>query len=223
MEPKKLKKPKGIAEFLEKKFPTFEFTEHWLQMFGEPEKNFRMLIKGREKNGKTTWTLFFTKYLSQFGKVYYNSHEEGISKTLQNAMQACNMLEVAGKVMILHKESVEDLEQRLEASGSPRFVVLDSADYMKLTEDQYKKLIHKFPNKSFIIISWSDTKDEPLSAHAKRIAKRVDIVVTIKNYTVYAKSRFLTEDSPQQQPHKFDRKGKHTPVTTIQPQQTLFA
>jgi hypothetical protein len=174
-----MKKALGINDFLELKFHDYPFEGVWADSFGAPEKN-----------GKTDFTLKLCKYLAQWGKVHYNSHEEGRSKTLQAAFRRNNMQEVSGRVMLLHKEPFEMLMERLAKKGSPRFVVIDSLDYMEITDNEFKTLVDRFPRKSFVFLCWCDTKENPLLNSAKMIAKRVDIKVLVKKYTAYPTSRF---------------------------------
>ncbi len=190
MEPKALKKATGVSDFMAMKFDDYPFADQWADAFGQPEKNFKMIIYGPEKNGKTDFCLKLCKYLAQWGKVYYNSHEEGKSKTLKDAFIRNTMQDVAGRVMLLHKEPFTDLMQRLAMKGSPRFLVIDSLDYMEITEKQYKTLVSTFPRKSIIMLSWEDTKQKPLRDASKKIAKRVDIVAYVKGGIVYPTSRF---------------------------------
>jgi nucleoside-triphosphatase THEP1 len=185
-----MKKALGINDLLAINFDDYPFDGQWEQAFGRPEKNFKMLITGPEKNGKTDFMLKLTKYLAQWGKAYINSHEEGRSKTLQEAFRRNDMQHVSGKVMLLHKEPFDTMMQRLAKKASPRFLVIDSLDYMELTDKQFKTLIDRFPRKSFIFLCWADTKDHPLLDSAKMIKKRVDITVLIKNRTCYPTSRF---------------------------------
>jgi hypothetical protein len=209
----KLKKALGINDFMDLKFHDYEFTGSWLAMFGKPERNFKMLIYGPEKNGKTDFTMKLCKYICQFGKVYYNSHEEGRSKTLQGTLVRNEMCDVAGKVLFLHKESIDELVLRLKKAGSPRFVVIDSVDYMEITEKDYKRLVDTFPKKSFILISWIDKQGNPLTTHAQRIAKRVDIKVFVKDLTAIPVSRFSDETNG----NKAWKFGNKTPAPGSQP------
>ena len=70
----------GITEFLDRKFDTYPFDGQFKDTFGEPEKNFKMIVYGKPGNGKTEFGFQLTKYLAQFTRVYYNSFEQGISK-----------------------------------------------------------------------------------------------------------------------------------------------
>jgi hypothetical protein len=103
----------GMADFLGKKFDTFKFEGRWAAMLGEPEKNFKMCIWGASGNGKTDFCVQFSKYLTQFGKVYYNSFEEGVSKSLQAAFNRHDMMDVKGKIIVGDRETFPEVMQRL--------------------------------------------------------------------------------------------------------------
>jgi len=184
-----MKKAWGINDFLAKKFKTYKFDGLWLESFGEPEINFRMLIPGQKKNGKTNFAIMLAKYLAGFGKVLYNSHEQGISKTLQDVIKIYNLQEVAGKIMF-QKYTFEEMVQYLSQKGSPRFVIIDSQHYMKLTIDQYKRLVELFPRKSFIVICWGDKSGEPKGDAAEALSFMVDIICPIVHFVAYPRSRF---------------------------------
>ena len=184
-----MKKAVGINDFLERQFKELPFEGIWLDTFGTPERNFRMLIPGQPKNGKTDFCIKFAKYICQWGKLLYNTWEQGVSKTLQDAIRRNNMQEVSGKIMF-HQLTFEDLITYLKAKGSPRFIIIDSRDYMNLTADQYKTLIELFPRKSFIVICWGDKDGKPKGTHAEAISFMVDIICPVIKFTAYPQSRF---------------------------------
>lgn len=179
----------GVTQFLNKTFDTFEFSHKWKETIGEPEKNFVAIIYGQSGNGKTDFAVKFAKYLASFTKVDYFSFEEGISKTLQEAIKRNNMKEVAGKIMFIDKTSFTDMIARLSTRGSAKIVFIDSLDYMNLTTQQFKQLRKKFPRKAFVIISWSKS-GEPKSQYAKDIKYMSDVKVRVNNFKAYPVSRF---------------------------------
>jgi len=179
----------GIKQFLEKEFDCWEFEGDWKLSLGKPEKNFKMCVYGDSGNGKTSFCIKLAKYLAGFTRVYYNSFEEGISKTLQDALVRENMMEVQGKVVFGDKESFKEVIARLKRRNSPRICFIDSRDYMKLTTDQYKELIKLFPRKSFILICWSKS-DSPKGEYGKDIEYMADIKIKVTNYIAEVRSRF---------------------------------
>lgn len=178
----------GITDFLNRKFDTYDFDGQFLTSFGEPEKNFTMIVYGHPGNGKTEFCLQLAKYMAQFTKVYYNSFEQGISKTLQDGLKRNNMQEVAGRVMF-GKETFQEMVARLKRRNSGGMVVIDSRDYLNLTTEQYKKLIELFPRKSFIVVCW-ESAGKPKGEYAKGIEYMVDIKVHVRNFKAYPRCRF---------------------------------
>lgn len=186
---KKRKRAIGVQDLLKKQFVTYDFAGPWLASFGEVERNFRMLIYGESGNGKTEFVVQLAKYLANFGKVYYNSFEQGVSKSLQAAFLRNDMEEVQGRLIIGDKDSYYELERRMAARNSPKFCIIDSIDYMELKTEQYKQLVQKFPHKAFIMICWSVGKHPKLQV-SKDIEYMVDIKVRVHEYKAYPRSRF---------------------------------
>lgn len=154
----------GITDFLNRKFDYYPFEGIWQAHLGLPEKNFRMIVFGHPGNGKTEYCMQLTKYMARFTRVYFNTFEQGISKTLQDSLIRNTMQEVSGRA-IFAKETVDEMTERLRIKGSPMVVVIDSRDYINLTTEQYKKLIKAFPRKSFIIVCW-ESAGKPKSQYA---------------------------------------------------------
>lgn len=179
----------GVTEFLSKKFVEYEFTDKWLLAMGKPETNFKMIIYGKPKNGKTEFCIQFAKYMTAFGKVLYNSFEQGHSKSLQDAFVRQNMKEVSGKIIVTHKEKYEEMFIRLRKKKSPNIIFIDSLQYVKLTVEQWKELIEKFPKKVFIVISHA-SGDEPKGSSAEAIQYDVDISVLVKGFAAHCQGRF---------------------------------
>lgn len=172
----------GVKAFMEKNFDTFAFEGEWLDSFGEPEKNFKMLLYGPSGEGKTELSVKFAKYMANFGKVYYFSFEQGISKTLQDAIIRNQMDEVSGKVIFLSGGSFEELMQYVKKSRA-KTIFIDSLDYMKLTVEQFKILIKTYPKKAFIIVAWAKN-GTPKSQHAKDIEFMCDIKSLVDKFRI---------------------------------------
>lgn len=179
----------GVTDFLNKKFDEFDFTGQWLEAMGKPEKNFKAIIFGRPKNGKTEFCIMFAKYLTAFGKVLYNSFEQGHSKSLQDAFRRQNMAEVKGKIIITHKERYEVMYRRLKIKKSPNIVFIDSVQHLRITKEQWIELISDFPKKVFIVISHGQG-DEPKGEIADFIGFDVDIKVLVKGFCAYCQGRY---------------------------------
>ncbi|MEO0337601.1 MAG: hypothetical protein AAF242_00160 [Bacteroidota bacterium] len=179
----------GINQLLNKKFVTYDFDGKWLESFGRPERNFKAVVYGESGNGKTDFCIKLAKYMTNFGKVYYNSFEEGISQTLQEAAIRNNLQDVVGKMIIGNKEGFDSVMKRMKSRNSPVICFLDSRDYMQLTERQYVKLTEANPKKAFVIICWS-SNGKPRGEHAKKMLYMADIKIKVSDFKAYPRCRF---------------------------------
>lgn len=179
----------GVNELYSKKYPTLEFTGKWRESFGEPATNFRMIVWGASGQGKTNFVLQLCKYLTQYGRVGYDSLEEGDSKSIQQAFINQNMIDVKGKIILIDRERVPALMERLKKRKSPRIVVIDSIQYTNMTYEDYKLLKETFPRKIFIFISHADGK-EPDGKAAKQIRYDCDIKVHVSRFRAHITSRY---------------------------------
>lgn len=179
----------GITDFLNRKFDTHPFAGAWLDSFGEPEKNFRAIVYGKPGNGKTEFCLQWAKYLAGFTKTYFNSFEQGISKTLQDALRRNRMVEVAGRITFGNQESFDEMMTRLASKNGPMVVFIDSRDYINLTANQFKTLIDTYPRKAFILICW-EANGKPKGEHGKSIEFMCDIKIHVSQFVAHPRSRF---------------------------------
>jgi predicted ATP-dependent serine protease len=194
----------GVKQIMSKKYQTMSLPDEWIEALGEISNPFRWLVFGLPKNGKTTFVLMFCKAMALMGyKVYYNSMEEGDSKTMQDAMVRVKLDEVPnGKFILGDRDSIHDMILKLKKNKA-LIVVLDSRDYAKLTTDQYKLLTSTFPRKCFIIVCWEQSK-KPLGKYAKDIEFMVDMVTHVSDHIATTNGRFgaqlkfdVWEDKPR--------------------------
>jgi len=183
-----MKRAVSVHQLLKKKFEIMPFTGVWFDTFGKPELSGSWIFWGNSGNGKTRFVLQLAKYLSQFGKVVYNTLEEGARLSMQKAVRETNMLEVAKVFQILNKENMDDLRERLSKQKSPRIIIIDSIQYTELNKKTYKKLISDFPKKLFIFISHAEGK-HPDGRLAKSVRYDADIKGFIEGYKLTATSR----------------------------------
>lgn len=181
----------GVSQIINKNYHTLPFEGQWKDTFGLPSDPFHMLVYGHPKNGKTTFMMRFAKYLAiHFGKVFYSSIEEGDTKTTQDAFVREQMIEIPdGRFMLGDQYFFNDLVEYLAKPNRGKFVFIDSRDYMKLTAQQYIKLITLYPHKSFIIICWEQA-GKPAGKFAKDIEYMVDVVVHVHDFKAKSRGRF---------------------------------
>ena len=78
------KRALSVRDVLAYKPRLLEFGK-WLASIGKPELTGSWMIWGNSSNGKTSFCLQLAKYLSKFGRVAYNSLEEGMTGTIQRS------------------------------------------------------------------------------------------------------------------------------------------
>ena len=179
----------SVDNLLKSSFKEAVFTGEWADLLREPELAGSWIIWGGSGSGKTNFAMQLAKELCQFGKVLYNSIEEGKSKSLKMAVQRQNMKEVARRFTALNKEPMSELIKRLEKRKSPSIVFIDSIQYAQITLTDYIDLRKKFPKKLFVWISHEDGK-EPDGKLAKKVLYDSDIKIRIEGFRAFATSRF---------------------------------
>lgn len=183
----KLRKAVSIAEIMSKKFKDISFTGDWQTLLGEPEMSGMWIIWGQSFNGKTSFCLQLAKELTKYGKVLYNSMEEGVRKSMREAIVRNHMQEV-GKRFHLVNESIEDLKLRLDRRRQAEIIFIDSLQYSDLNKAEYKKLKADFPNKLFILVSHAEGK-QPKGRFADFVRYDCDIKIRVEGYKAFCMSR----------------------------------
>jgi hypothetical protein len=178
----------SVQNVLDAKFKTLDFDGVWKDAIGCPELTGGWMIYGPPKHGKTTFAMMLAKYMTNFGRVFYNSIEEGLSLSIKLAYRRVGMNEVSGKI-ILEKESVSDLVARLKKNKSPRIIFLDSIQFAELKFSEYKDLKNAFPDKLFIYISHIEGK-QPEGATARRIWRDSNVSIRVEGFRAFPIGRY---------------------------------
>lgn len=175
---------------MNKKFSSLPIPQKWVDAIGEISDPFTWMVFGHPKNGKTSFLLQFCKDIATSGiKVYYNSMEEGHSKTLQDAFIRVGMSDIPNGMFSLGDRDTLDAMMLKLKTNRARVVVIDSRDYMKLTADQWKRLTNAFPKKSFVLVCWEQA-GKPMGKYAKDIAYMVSMITHVSNFTATTNGRF---------------------------------
>lgn len=187
-----------LKELMETEFEVYEFGEKLTAALGNPELGFNAIIWGLAGSGKTTFALLLCKELMNFGRVYYNSMEQGKSGSLQTACINAKLgEEFYGKMkFVVHNfdEMLADIKK-----NHCKFIVIDSINYLGrqgMTYQQYKDLKEycRKSKKSLILISHAAGK-EPKGNYAKQIRYDVDIKIPCRNGVAYPDSRYIKRKS----------------------------
>lgn len=176
---------------LDARFEVADFTGKWLASFGKPELRGAWIIYGESGSGKTHFALELLKYLSGFvDRAAYDTLEQGLSLSFQNAWKDAAMHEVGSRVIVLAKEPIKDLQERLRKRKSPEIVVIDSITaLLGFTRAVFLELINEFPNKLFIFIAHEEN-GKPYPSIAQHVRKLSEIKVHVEGYKAFVTTRF---------------------------------
>lgn len=188
-----LKRAISVTQLYTKKRNLLKTDGEWKALFGEPELTGAWLIWGESGSGKTTFVAKLAKYMTKFGRVAYDSLEEGDSESMKMAFIRVGMDEVKRKLILLPDESIEDLKIRLRQHKAPQIVIIDSLQYSGMSYNDYKELRREFKNVLFIIISHAEGKN-PDGKVAKKIRYDAFVKIRVEGYKAFAVSRYGSKE-----------------------------
>jgi hypothetical protein len=134
----------SAEEVLNQHYEMLSFKGIWKRLFGEPAKNFTMLIHGGPGAGKTTFMMLFVKFISTLGSVLYISSEEYGASTLTKKISKYLTPTPSNVFFTADKTKIEE--------GDYDFVVLDSATNIGMDIEEFKKLKEDHPDTAFIVL-----------------------------------------------------------------------
>lgn len=187
-----LQRAKSVNDILKINRPALQFEDEWQRAFSTPERCGVWFIWGNSGNGKSSFVMQLCKYLTKFGKVVYNSLEEGASLTMQNTLRRFAMSDVNRRFQLVDGESMEDLSVRLSLKRSADFVVIDSFQYTQMNYKQYIAFKEQHKNKLLIFISHADGK-MPAGRSAKSVMYDASLKIWVEGYRAFSKGRFIGE------------------------------
>lgn len=187
---KKINRAYSVSNVLTKKFNPLDFTGEWQKTLGRPDKSFSAMICGNSANGKTEAAIKFAKCLTEFGKVDYNSLEQGLSATMQNALKRNEMSSCENSFRLLDRMPFEGLIKRFSKPKSADFLFIDSVQYTRITKAQYYQLKELMLSKGKGIVWISQAKGKsPKGALADDIWYDVDLKMWVEGFRVFPDGR----------------------------------
>lgn len=171
------------------KFDTIRLGGGWDECVGEIETTGIWFIWGNSGNGKTSAVVSLCKELSAFGKVLYNSREEGVSLTMQNTLRRYGMGELGSRFQLANM-SLQELDEKISRQRSPKFVVLDSFQFMGLTYKDFRAFCEKHKNKMLIFVSRTRGR-QPEGRAAISAMYDASCKIWVEGYKAFSKGRFV--------------------------------
>ncbi len=184
-----MKRALSIRDVITRNKPTFDFSGEWAEAFGSPSKTGVWFIWGGSGSGKTSFAMQLCKELSRFGRVAYNSLEEGADVTMKNTLIRFDM-EKTKRMILLDCESIEDMEERMNKRKSPDFYVIDSFQYTQMTYRDYQYFKEAHRDKLIIFISHADGK-MPAGKAAQRVMYDASLKIYVEGGRAFSKGRFF--------------------------------
>jgi hypothetical protein len=191
---KKLKPMLSVAQVVGKRFRSMNFTGVWRDSFGCPELSGTWIIFGDVKQGKTSTAMLLARYLTNFGRVVYNSVEEGVSLSIRKQLQRTfgdfpkTKPGEKHKFGLLDRESVDDLARRFQKPNSADIVIIDSLQFWELSFRDYKRLKEAFPQKLFIYVSHGDLS--PDGKVAVKVWRDANIAIRVEGFRLFPTGRY---------------------------------
>ena len=189
-EQKRIKRAVSIRELKSKKFKTLDLSPKFKEMLGVPEDNGVWFVWGNSGHGKSRFLMLLANELARFGKVVYNTLEEGARLSMQKNVNEAGIDEnsFGANITILNREPMEELKVRLRRKKHPRIVFIDSFQYAGLSRRQYIELKEEFTDVLFIFNSHAEGK-EPKGEVAKFVRYDSDIKVRVEGFKAFPLSR----------------------------------
>jgi hypothetical protein len=184
-----MKKALSVDNVLSARFNVMAFDGQWCDAIGQPELSGTWIVYGSVKNGKTSFSMQLAKYLTRFGTVAYNSVEEGLSLSIQAALQHNEMADVSHYFVLLGKESPDELIERLHRKRSPQIIVIDTIQFWELNFKYYKIFKETFPDKLFIYVSHANNS-QPESKVAIRIWRDANVSFRVEGFRAFPMGRY---------------------------------
>lgn len=183
------------SQIINKERIIYEFDGKFQASFGKPERHAKWFITGPSFSGKSSFLFELCNYLTRFGTVDYNNHEEagGDSQTVASKLLFNNMQDKDGAIRYykapLVSDEYETWTERLCKKKSCDFAVLDSMQHAEMDKHLYLRITERFSNsrrgKSLLFISHWVKND-----FTKFVKHDCDIKIEVIGFVAYVESRF---------------------------------
>ena len=100
----------SVSQALSIRRSTLRLEGGWGNCVGEIDRTGVVFFWGKSGNGKTSAVLSFGKELARFGRVLYNSLEEGLSVSFLNALRRHAMQDCGRRFQVVAGETIADLD-----------------------------------------------------------------------------------------------------------------
>lgn len=166
----------------------FNFSKPWAEVFGLPGRTGVWFIWGNSGNGKTSFVMQLCKELARFGRVAYDSLEEGTDVTMQDTLIRFGIPKLRNRFLLLDCEPIDELEERMNSRKSPDFYIIDSLQYTRMNYKRYQDLKEAHRNKLIVFVSHAKGK-EPRGEVARSVMFDAALKIFVEGYRATPKGR----------------------------------
>jgi RecA/RadA recombinase len=168
----------------------FAFDGEWREVLGAPQTNGIWVIYGREKNGKTTFSLQLAHYLSAHKRTLYVSAEEGISTNFVETCRRAGIDATCRELQFLPYTDLNELKQIILKRRAPQIIFLDNAT---VYEEEFKnggfRNFLKRHKDVLVVLIAHEERAEPYTAAAKLAKKLAQVIIRVEGLNAHVSGR----------------------------------
>lgn len=180
----------SISALLAKKYATYQLTDLFYQAFDTPEINSVWFIYAASTSGKTTFVWQLIKELAPNARILYNSLEEGEKLTLQKTVRRVGMPPALRRKVIIVRESLAQVTDRLNRQKAPGIIIIDSWQYTMANFSEYVAFKAACEGRTLIVVSQTEGR-KPAGRTAERIRFDADLKIWVEGFRAFSQGRYI--------------------------------
>ena len=182
----------SARQVLSIKYDTVRLGGGWDACLGPVELTGVWFVWGNSGNGKTSALVSLGTELSAYGRVLYNSREEAFLPSFQKTLRHYGAGEL-GSAFQVSADTIEELTEKLSKRRSPRFVVIDSFQFMGFNYKSFRAFCDRFRNKKLLIFVSRADGLRPQGRSAVSAMYDADCKIWVEGYKATSKGRYIGE------------------------------
>ena len=182
----------SARQVLSIKFDTVRLGGGWDACLGPVELTGVWFVWGNSGNGKTSAMVSLGTELSAYGRVLYNSREEAFLLSFQNTLRHYGAGDL-GSAFQVSADTIEELTEKLSKRRSPRFVVIDSFQFMGFNYKSFRAFCDRFRNKKLLIFVSRADGLRPQGRSAVSAMYDADCKIWVEGHKAISKGRYIGE------------------------------
>lgn len=168
----------------------FKFNKYWGALLGDQPTTGVWIIYGKEKHGKTAFTLILAKYLAGLKKILYVSAEEGTDSLFIDSVRRAGITP-ADNIGFIPYAPLNKLNEKLKQRNAAKIVVIDNAVIYngEFKRGGIEKLIEEHKHKRLLIILAHEERNEPFPTPAKHVKRMAKVIVNVIGLVAHVSGR----------------------------------